>query len=171
MTAYSGDAVYLYSTLDDTETKDSISSSQSPLLDPNSKGGKSGSDITNLRSKSDPNDMEVDEDVGDDDDTSKVDEEFEADESHCQSGVPIINPRQRFSGARNVATIKDGELVANISHANAISPLADVSIFSQLISWDHTTNLLHLALTMVTFSCGIRRVEHYMEYTKAIAAL
>jgi hypothetical protein len=62
----------------------------------------------------DEDDEDNDDDGGDGDDDEE--EEYleivdmaEADEDNYHPHVPVIFPRQRCAGARNVATIKDGE--------------------------------------------------------------
>jgi hypothetical protein len=55
-------------------------------------------------------DMDIDENASDDDsehDLFRNLDDYVSRDSY--SGVPVILPRQRFAGARNIATIKDGE--------------------------------------------------------------
>ncbi|KAJ7228607.1 WD40 repeat-like protein [Mycena pura] len=99
--AYSADAVYLYSTLDAPEDGTAFSSRLSR-----------GDDTPEL-SRSNPasttdSTMEVDDDSSETDREShlfqSLDNQIPLD---AYSGVPMILPRQRFAGARNMATIKD----------------------------------------------------------------
>jgi hypothetical protein len=43
-------------------------------------------------------------------DEEEDEEENEGDEGTVYSGIPIVLPRARFTGAANIRTIKDGEL-------------------------------------------------------------
>jgi hypothetical protein len=125
--AYSGDAVYLYSATDDPEQE--VSVSPPPTL--RSKGKDSDEFITTKVSPvGDTMDVDVQtapsmmdqltpnadgaqgHDSDDDNDSEgffAVVDSFEADEKSFLPHVPVILPRRRFAGARNVATIKDGE--------------------------------------------------------------
>ena len=133
--AYSGDAVYLYSTADDpgSEHASSSQTSPSPLRSPNPKRRnlEKSVDMT-ATSLHEQNGMEVDE-LGvldpvnlnadqdrDSEDSRDDDSDYEgylelvdsseADEESFLPHVPVVFPRRRFAGARNIATIKDGGL-------------------------------------------------------------
>ncbi|KAJ7908326.1 WD40 repeat-like protein [Mycena leptocephala] len=87
------DAVYLYSTRDDPEEEEI--SSGLPRDDSSS-------------NTDDDMDMDIDENASDDDsehDLFRNLDDYVSRDSY--SGVPVILPRQRFAGARNIATIKD----------------------------------------------------------------
>lgn len=131
--SYSGDAVYLYSTADDPGVEDSLLSSPSSVRTQNSKRKKlDESGAIKFVPMHEENDMDVDEqpapgmtdqmilnadddqghDSEDDHDTaSEGYPEFvgssDVDEESFLPHVPVILPRRRFAGARNVATIKD----------------------------------------------------------------
>jgi hypothetical protein len=140
--AYSGDAVYLYSTADEPESEDASSPSPSPILSSNAKRRKiDGDGIVKISPDiDDGNQVEVevvqlpprstdsadsssniDEDMQSNDgdngeEDSNEDEDYidfididEIDEADFQPYVPMVMPRRRFVGARNVDTIKDGE--------------------------------------------------------------
>jgi hypothetical protein len=126
--AYSGDAVYLYSTADDPGSDNSLPCSPSPLRTPNLKRKNESVAITiheengmDVDEQPAPNmmdqitltaDHDQDRDSEDAQDDSEGYIEFtnssEVDEESFLPHVPVVLPRQRFAGARNVATIKDG---------------------------------------------------------------
>lgn len=126
--AYSGDGIYLYSTRDDPDIKDSVASEASPLLSPNIKRRKL-EDVKDDDCAFDAMDEDIDEyeamsfDPGevtdedgdenedgddDEDDDDEIHDIFRVDEPDYHPHVPVILPRKRYLGARNVATIKDG---------------------------------------------------------------
>lgn len=145
--AYSGDAVYLYSTNDDPEGEESASTSTSSLLTSNLKRRKiDEADTTKLTGPLDTFSMDIEdhtsfaamemdsnmsnvtergddgEDDEDDDNLNDGGDEEEAayiefsnlddvEEEDLFPNVPVIHPRQRYAGARNVMTIKDGEFL------------------------------------------------------------
>ncbi|KAG6844908.1 hypothetical protein H0H87_002607 [Tephrocybe sp. NHM501043] len=144
ITAYSGDAVYLYSTYDDPANEETTSSPSSPLLPSNdakrrrvngsevqktsellggggmdvdveSSSSVFGSNITE-HSSDDESHTEQEEDMSDGDDEDDEDSDYlelEYTTGKGNSGtedlptVSVVFPRQRYIGARNVATIKD----------------------------------------------------------------
>ncbi|KAJ8086654.1 hypothetical protein PM082_005477 [Marasmius tenuissimus] len=117
--SYSGDGVYLYSTLDDPDPPKSSRS----MVRPNSKrrrlSGSSRSSESELL-QGDERELDTDEESegpaeasshgdsgdhcdvedGDDNDQSDEDDEF-------QPWVPVVMPRKRYAGARNTRTVKD----------------------------------------------------------------
>lgn len=120
--AYSGDAVYLYSTLDDPGQNGDTSN---PVISPNSKRRRSETPnstdphdplavVSRPFSPSEYMDEElIDQslDEGEDGDDSDSDSILldDIDDYNYHPLVPIIFPRRRFRGARNVRTVKDGE--------------------------------------------------------------
>ncbi|RDB22735.1 WD repeat protein iqw1 [Hypsizygus marmoreus] len=164
--SYSGDAVYLYSTADDPEPEGSMSSTPS-LLASNAKQSKvdaaeppatDGMDVDDTLSTAtemgsnlstteqgaddghDTHTEEHNDGDGDDDDEGYL--EFadfsEGDEENFQPHVPIVLPRRRFAGARNVATIKD---------VNFLGPVDDFvasgSDDGNFFVWRKSTGALH----------------------------
>ncbi|KAJ7180123.1 WD40 repeat-like protein [Mycena crocata] len=113
--SYSADAVYLYSTRDEPEVEDMTTGSR--LLPPNSNQSSPKPILFQTLendSTSSTHDMDLDIDEMDDrasdtdheDDQSQELDEYDVSRD-AYSGVPLILPRQRFAGARNVETIKD----------------------------------------------------------------
>jgi len=106
--SYSADAVYLYSTRDDPE-EEKISSG---LLSANNNSFQPIS-LKRPRDDSSSNtdddmDMDIDENASDDDSEHDLFRNLDDYVSRVSySGVPVILPRQRFAGARNIATTKD----------------------------------------------------------------
>ncbi|KAJ7771409.1 WD40 repeat-like protein [Mycena maculata] len=107
--SYSADAVYLYSTRDEPEEEDMAS--RSPPLSPNHGAAKP----TSSKRPRDDSSSDEDEDMAMDNDDNASDDEgpdlffrkpkVSAPDEYA--GVPMILPRARFAGARNVDTIKD----------------------------------------------------------------
>ncbi|KAK2466242.1 hypothetical protein APHAL10511_001884 [Amanita phalloides] len=132
---YSSDAVYLYSTYDEPGSNDVVFPSSSPILTPNAKRRQADEGGATESGDADPVNMcgngatvteeledegddveEGDDDDDDDDDGDGDDDELEASiiiddlpvtASNFLSDVPVVLPRMRYAGARNVATIKD----------------------------------------------------------------
>ncbi|KAJ6539383.1 WD40-repeat-containing domain protein [Mycena capillaripes] len=111
--SYHADAVYLYSTRDDPEED------ATPSLSRLSSNNSSSKPISpkrprddSLSSMDDDMDMDIDDHASDDghehDLFRKLDEYVSRD---AYSGVPMILPRQRFAGARNLATTKDANFL------------------------------------------------------------
>src|ERR1700722_19472899 len=96
--AYSGDAVYLYSTTDDPD-----STPPSPAQLP-SQNNENVSEPIAQSEGAEPSDIEEDDQSADDPDEEMADEAHES--------VPVVLPRSRFAGACNVRTVKDGERVS-----------------------------------------------------------
>jgi len=133
VSAYSGDAVYLYSTADDPNSEDSMSPSLSPLRASNRNLDESvatkvapvlheasgmGANERLAPIMMDQVTSNADDDQGHDSEDSYNDAggylEFVDlcevdDEESFLPHVPVVLPRRRFAGARNVATVKDGE--------------------------------------------------------------
>lgn len=123
-TAYSGEGVYLYSTYDEIASKDDLTSPTLALLPKDIKPGNNKHDSPVLKVPKHPDEIfesssnveDADEIVTDsdedDDDNLRTPTHFEEDysnsEQNYESQTPVVLPRRRFSGARNVATIKDG---------------------------------------------------------------
>src|ERR1700733_2281850 len=123
--AYSGDAVYMYSTADDPED---ILPSVTSLRTPNSKrrdldefntskssfprqGNSMDVDKPPSTSLNTDNDQDRDFEGGhdvDSEDYLEFADSSEVDEENFLPHIPVVLPRLRFAGARNVATIKDG---------------------------------------------------------------
>lgn len=123
-TAYSSDAVYLYSTYDEPESLDLASPGSPPILpsNPRNEDETLGSVVDDKRDHLPSTAEEQDEDDDDDDD-----DEDEEDDDDDETGagiiidditianyadflpdVPVVLPRMRYRGAQNVATVKDG---------------------------------------------------------------
>ncbi|KAF9485322.1 WD40 repeat-like protein [Pholiota conissans] len=97
--SYSGDAVYLYSTKDDPEGKDDMSIMQSSLLASEGVGNSSTSEPAQERDMPSPNLRGVS--------ISRLDESLTRPRQENHSNVPIVLPRHRYIGLRNIATVKD----------------------------------------------------------------
>ena len=109
-TAYSGDGVYMFSTHDEPEIKEDaspslssmVTSTVSSVLD-SVKSYNAGWQKESVSSGA--ADVDIDE--------STVFEEHSLSSLDAPSidapNVPIIRPRRRYIGARNVATVKDGD--------------------------------------------------------------
>jgi WD repeat-containing protein 42A len=84
----------------------------SNLKDATSEEDSSSSSLQNdVDMDTDTRDTDTRDYSTDSDDNSEHDSLEDLDVSqNSYSGVPLILPRQRFAGARNIATIKDGEL-------------------------------------------------------------
>ncbi|KAE9410559.1 WD40 repeat-like protein [Gymnopus androsaceus JB14] len=108
--SYSSDGVYLFSILDDLESGDTPTSN---IVSPNSKRRKvddlmpsssnteesgEGMEIDELLTRLQEEQEEEDEDIDE-----SPSEEPEA----LYPRVPVVNPRRRYTGARNVETVKD----------------------------------------------------------------
>ncbi|PFH52759.1 hypothetical protein AMATHDRAFT_1806 [Amanita thiersii Skay4041] len=126
---YSSDAVYLYSTKDDPEIQDSMSCGSSPILTPNPKRRRTSEDrntditdrIPSEELNTGPSEPSLQSDdlsetsfTGDDeaDDDGEgtatlLDDPIATDDEGFLPDVPLVFPRMRYSGARNVATTKD----------------------------------------------------------------
>ncbi|KAJ7095424.1 WD40 repeat-like protein [Mycena belliarum] len=109
--SYSADAVYIFSTKDDPEEADSMESSR-PL------SSNTRSDLkhkpTNMLGDESSSTIDDDMDIDIDNYASEEEEDQEQEDlasrwasRDAYSKVPLILPRTRFSGARNVDTIKD----------------------------------------------------------------
>ncbi|KIK68111.1 hypothetical protein GYMLUDRAFT_256897 [Collybiopsis luxurians FD-317 M1] len=143
--SYSADGVYLFSTLDDPESSQSSSPSPTIVL-PNSKRRKvseSGSSSSSASSPSstEPDVMDIDNSEG----TSEEDEgEDEGEEGPVEESrnyypwVSTVHPRRRYSGARNVDTVKD---------VNFLGPrdeyVASGSDDGMFFVWHKSTGKLH----------------------------
>ncbi|KAJ7047333.1 WD40 repeat-like protein [Mycena alexandri] len=108
--SYHADGVYLYSTRDEPEENNMASTSG--LL---SSDAQSSKPAPAKRVRDDPSsasddemDIDIDEHASDDGDEhdffQRLDEYTPRD---SYSGVPMVLPRRRFAGARNIATVKD----------------------------------------------------------------
>ncbi|KAG7096934.1 hypothetical protein E1B28_004333 [Marasmius oreades] len=130
--SYSGDAIYLYSTLDDPEPprpstsmlkakskrrkispfsagQDEDSSRGSDVeseLEMDDDGSKAGSDSPSLETEED---HEVEDDEDDD----------EEDDNAFNPWVPVIMPQKRYAGTRNTDTVKDGEVLLCMTRYHA----------------------------------------------------
>ena len=87
--AYSGDGVYLYSTLDDPEESRSLS--ELPK-----EGSAMSSSLTNYIEETETEEPEIEEET-----------EYEMADDGLP-GLPTVYPQRKFVGARNVETVKDG---------------------------------------------------------------
>jgi hypothetical protein len=120
ITAYSSDAVYLYSTRDEPQSE--RVPTRVPILSRNTKRRKLDPPDEAVESSQSPDthgvdiemmDCEVDQSDADDVDEELCNENNEPEEStdvDIHGSIPVILPRTRFSGACNVETIKDGKL-------------------------------------------------------------
>ncbi|KAF7352760.1 WD repeat protein iqw1 [Mycena venus] len=122
--SYHADAVYLYSTRDDPAEEDSGSSSLlSSLLSTNdssmpvpSKRPRDGSSLNTYDDMDlDDMDRDIDDHASDDEDQGsdlfRNLDKYVSQTREAYSGVPLVLPRRRFAGARNVATIKDANFL------------------------------------------------------------
>ncbi|KAF5369926.1 hypothetical protein D9758_001012 [Tetrapyrgos nigripes] len=145
--SYSGDGVYLFSTLDDPEdpedspapeTKTSLKSKRRRLSDSEEQlpAYSSSSDTDPLPVERD----EDEEDEGDEDsDEEEIhDEEMDPPEELYQPGVPIIRPRRRYAGARNVDTVKDVNFLGPFDEY-----VASGSDDGNFFIWEKTSGRLH----------------------------
>ena len=122
--AFSYDAVYLYSTRDEPGNTESLGTST--ILPPNPKRRKhTGSDTDISPAPSSPfcrreeaedesrnpeSDMDFHRDVDDSDESEdEIEDEDLSISVDEQDDIPVIYPRSRFAGHCNVETIKDGE--------------------------------------------------------------
>jgi WD repeat-containing protein 42A len=128
ITAYSSDAVYLFSTRDDPHSEEQAMASILPPNDERREGQASGGTAAgDVPAETNPTAEEEElEAEGDDDDDSGMawehsDESLDIDigdnprggDSACHPKVPVVYPRRRYAGACNVQTIKDGEPLAS----------------------------------------------------------
>lgn len=115
--AYSGDAVYLYSTRDDPQDEDE--SHGSSILPPNREhrtdlipiaSDESHIDVQLAETEDNEVSSPLQRATQDHDDLDETDEDdFTLDAMPWDDpGVPILLPRRRFAGAGNVETVKDG---------------------------------------------------------------
>ncbi|KAJ7498885.1 WD40 repeat-like protein [Mycena latifolia] len=106
--SYSADAVYLYSTRDPPEEVDSMAPARlrspnndcSKPIPPNILGDDDSSSATE-----DDMDMDIDDIASEEEQEEDLLAKLAS--RNAYSGVPVILPRRRFAGARNVDTIKD----------------------------------------------------------------
>ncbi|KAJ6613413.1 WD40-repeat-containing domain protein [Mycena sp. CBHHK59/15] len=106
--SYSADAVYLYSTRDEPKEKDLTH--PSPLLAQNDKLKivNSGTPAWQGDSVSDAMDVDIEDNASEDEHDHDVFKDWDEYLSRDPySVVPLVHPRRRFAGARNVHTIKD----------------------------------------------------------------
>jgi hypothetical protein len=131
VSAYSSDAVFLFSTLDDAET---VPTDQSSVLPPNKDAGTIKHPVTTAMTETkvaDPLEivddgmdhsiwseaeqiMDEESDLFDEDDGEGEDDDDSGDggeypNSDHHSAVPVVFPRSRFTGHCNVETVKDGQ--------------------------------------------------------------
>jgi len=120
--SYHADAVYLYSTRDDPEEEDlapssgllaSNNDSSKPIPSKRPRDDSSSSRASSSRDMDlDDMDRDIDDNASDDDQEHDLFRNLDSYVSRdAYSGVPLILPRQRFAGARNVATIKDANFL------------------------------------------------------------
>ncbi|KAJ6515857.1 WD40 repeat-like protein [Mycena sanguinolenta] len=139
--SYHADAVYLYSTRDDPEEENLASSSN--ILSPSKPVFKRPRDDSSSSSSDiDDMDRDIDDNASDDDEAQDLFRNLDEFVSHdAYSGVPLILPRRRFAGARNVATIKD---------VNFLGPddefVASGSDCGNLFLWQKSDGKLHSIL-------------------------
>jgi WD repeat-containing protein 42A len=127
--AYSGDAAYLFSTLDDPTDSAPSSTFASSTGTPESKRLKlsQNKDELNIRPNLDTYIVDLEQEVeeleeeggdeegeNEDENEDENDDEMEEEETleleqSYHPNVPTIRPRKRFAGARNVDTVKDGK--------------------------------------------------------------
>lgn len=129
--AYSSDAVYLYSTLDDVT--ENVALPQSSIVrrnrrrtrKPEATSNAAGSAIPDTLMEQDIDrylELETEREVGQGSESEEstpeelgeTETEVDEDEDNYENpryypGVPIVYPRRRFPGACNVETVKDGE--------------------------------------------------------------
>ncbi|KAJ7682765.1 WD40 repeat-like protein [Mycena polygramma] len=138
--SYHADAVYLYSTRDDPEEEDMTSSSQ--LLSSNNEPFKRPRDGYSPSSTADDMDMDIDDNASDDDeghDFFRTLDDYVSQDPY--SAVPTILPRQRFPGARNIATIKDANFLGS-----ADEMVASGSDCGNVFVWRKSDTTLHALL-------------------------
>lgn len=115
--AYSADAVYLFSTLDSpTEPEPHRVQARVPSNHTTSRKDPDTLDmlVSSLEGRSDE---EAAIDLDDEDDAEELDYE----ERNEYSQLPVVLPRQRYVGARNVDTVKDGVLFFDVNlHGQSI---------------------------------------------------
>lgn len=138
ITAFSNDGVYLYSTYDDPENEKNLEMSGPLSLEHERRSEKGkipelqGYDSIDIDAESSSyredngpqfaeheggegrqtNSTDQDDDMTDVDDDEYGEDYFNlwrGDERNYLLSVPVVLPRQRYSGARNIATIKDGK--------------------------------------------------------------
>ncbi|KAJ7507850.1 WD40 repeat-like protein [Mycena galericulata] len=106
--SYSADAVYLYSTRDDPEEEEMAPKSHPLPSNLNPDFSKPTFFKRSIDESSSDTDDDTDMDIDDDDDYEHSPFPKREDVSRdAYSGVPLILPRVRFAGARNVDTIKE----------------------------------------------------------------
>ncbi|KAF8974529.1 WD40-repeat-containing domain protein [Flammula alnicola] len=98
--SYSGDGVYLYSTKDDPESRDDLSSSPPSVLPSNAGNDTPRSEPAQVNGSSPSRTYGIVTSLLDEFSSLHTPEE-------SQPNVPVVMPRRRYAGARNVATIKD----------------------------------------------------------------
>ncbi|KAK7470605.1 hypothetical protein VKT23_002029 [Stygiomarasmius scandens] len=154
--SYSGDGVYLFSTLDDPSSNSDTSNPETPKSSARSGRQKSPEEEEQLPAYSeDSGDMNLDEEAlpllerlgeedeggGGDDDDDSDDEEEDMDtnpEEMFEPGVPVIRPRHRYAGARNVDTVKDVNFLGPFDEF-VVSGSDDGNFFV----WNKSTKKLH----------------------------
>lgn len=156
----------MFSILDDLESGDTPTSN---IVSPNSKRRKvddlmpsssnteesgEGMEIDELLTRLQEEQEEEDEDIDE-----SPSEEPEA----LYPRVPVVNPRRRYTGARNVETVKDG--ASSIYLINFLS----LRFSSKSTSLGPATSLLLRDRTMETSLSGISPLLNYMVYTKETA--
>ncbi|KAJ3827036.1 WD repeat-containing protein [Lentinula raphanica] len=112
--SYSADGVYLFSTLDDPESSDGISSSSSSIISPNLKRRRHHRETHSAESSPlteghamDINEWSTHAPQEDTDDDQDEDENEDEERPEFYPWVDTVRPLRRFSGARNVETVKD----------------------------------------------------------------
>ncbi|KAJ6599030.1 WD40 repeat-like protein [Mycena vulgaris] len=186
--SYSADGVYLYSTRDQPEDQDSMASMSARLL--SSKKDNDSARLLPLRGLGDDSSSTTDDDMDMDIDDNASEEGSEQDlfanlEAHVSrdaySGVPLIMPRTRFSGARNIETIKDvnflgpdDEYVASGSDDgnffvwrkdwNLFAPVSGPSAFSRMES------AAQIMASNARQSRGFRKLRRH-DFTALLAAV
>ncbi|KAL0579701.1 hypothetical protein V5O48_002331 [Marasmius crinis-equi] len=117
MIAYSADAVYLYSTLDDPEPPKQRRSAVAPnskrrRLSTSSSEHSEAEPLLGVERDSGMDDegeggSENADHRGEDEGEDQEDEEPSEEENELQPWVPVVMPRKRYAGARNTRTVKD----------------------------------------------------------------
>ncbi|KAJ7904554.1 WD40 repeat-like protein [Mycena olivaceomarginata] len=113
--AYHADAVYLYSTRDAPEeealaSSSGLLSSSKPMPFKRPRDGSSSYTDDEMMDIDDM-DRDIDDNASDDDQGRDLFGNLDEYASRDYSGVPLILPRRRFAGARNVVTIKDANFL------------------------------------------------------------
>lgn len=129
--AYSGDGIYLFSTKDDVAVNDSLASKHSSVVAPNASFPRSFSQakpesLFILQTQKGTNEDEKNESSTEVETTSGENPNPETDRDRFfsedlltltaesddiyQSAVPVVHPQRCYTGARNVVTVKDGQL-------------------------------------------------------------